>query len=110
VTLRVLLAAPDSEATARRVAEVDESRESFANGISLSVSMLRELHDAVSREVYYYYDALPIWRLISLDHTVYASPFSSTLEGHQATTYKVAASADGTLHGGFRRVFDELRR
>lgn len=108
VGLRVLLAGPDSETTARRAAEIGESRESFASGIRLSVSRLRELQDVARLEVYYY-DALPIWRLIALDHTIYASTFASTLEGHQTTTYKIAASADGTLHSGFRRVFNELR-
>jgi hypothetical protein len=44
--------------------------------------------------------------LIALDHTIFASTFSGTLEGHQTTTYKMAASADGTLHSGFRRMFD----
>ncbi|HET9658586.1 MAG TPA: hypothetical protein VFP72_24775, partial [Kineosporiaceae bacterium] len=106
--VRVLLADPDSEATARRAAEIGESRESFASGIRLSVSRLRELGDTVSLEIYYY-DTLPIWRLIALDHTIYASTFSSRLEGHQAATYKIAASSDGTLYGGFRRTFDELR-
>lgn len=108
VVLRVLLAAPDCEATARRAAEIGESRESFAGGIRLSVSRLRELQDVVCLEVYHY-DALPIWRLIALDHTIYASTFASTLEGHQTTTYKITASVDGTLHSGFSRVFDELR-
>jgi transcriptional regulator with XRE-family HTH domain len=107
MTVRVLLADPDSEATARRAAEVGESRESFARGIQLSVSRLRELRDTVSLEIYYY-DALPIWRLIALDHTIYASTFSSRLEGHQTATYKIAASSDGTLYGGFRRTFDEF--
>jgi hypothetical protein len=49
VTLRVLLASPDGEASAKRAAEVGESPESFADGIRLSIVRLRELADAVDQ-------------------------------------------------------------
>jgi hypothetical protein len=49
VTLRVLLASPDGEASAKRAAEVGESPESFADGIRLSIARLSELADAVDQ-------------------------------------------------------------
>lgn len=109
VTLRVLLAAPDSEAAAKRAVEIGESPESFVSGIRLSIARVRELADTVDLQVYLY-DTLPIWRLVGLDDTLYASTFAEQWEGHESPTYKVVNTTGGALYRGFRRTFEDLRQ
>jgi transcriptional regulator with XRE-family HTH domain len=107
-SLRVLLVDPDSAAAAQRAAEIDESLEAFSAGIKLSLVRLRELAADVPTEVYLY-DALPVWRMIGMDDTLYVSSFSAQWEGHESPTYKLMNTTGGALFRGFRRTFDDLR-
>jgi transcriptional regulator with XRE-family HTH domain len=107
-TLRVLLVDPDSPAAVQRAGEIDESLEAFTSGIKLSLVRLRELAAAVPVEVYLY-DAVPVWRMIGMDDTMYVSSFSETWEGHESPTYKLVNTTGGALFRGFRRTFDDLR-
>jgi hypothetical protein len=103
----VLLLDPTSEAAARRATEIGESVESLAGGIRLAEARLRELTDAGHVEVYLY-RALPVWRIIRLDRTLFVSTFDLTWEGHQSPTYKVIDTPHGPLYRGWRRGFDAL--
>jgi hypothetical protein len=107
--LRVLLARPDAEATAKRAVEIGESPESFASGIRHSISRVRELADVVDLEIYLY-DRLPVWRLVGLDDTLYAATFADRWEGHESPTYKLVSTPGGALYSGFRRTFEDLRQ
>jgi hypothetical protein len=46
--------------------------------------------------------------MIRLDDTLYLSAFSARAEGHRSGMYKLTAAANGVLHGGFTRYFDDL--
>lgn len=107
---RALLVDPASKAAQRRAAEVGESHESFASGVNLCVARLRELKEQTGAQVeVYFYDLLPTWRVLALDQVQFVSAFGTDHEGHTSPMYKIAASAHGALHRGFRRFTDELR-
>ena len=107
-SLVVLLLDPEGTASTIRAREVGESVESFTAGIRLSIARLRELPSSHQLQVYLY-DALPVWRLIRLDQTMYVSSFTADREGHQSATHKITETPNGSLHAGFQRVFDHLR-
>jgi transcriptional regulator with XRE-family HTH domain len=107
-TTRVLLVHPDSPAAGQRATEISESAESFASGIQLSLARLRELAAAVPLEVYLY-DALPVWRMIGIDDTLFMSAFAAEWEGHESPTYKIVSTEGGAFYRGFRRMFEDLR-
>jgi transcriptional regulator with XRE-family HTH domain len=105
--VRVLLLDPDAPAVAVRAAEIGESSESLAGGIRLAEARLREL--APGRQfAAYRYRALPTWRIIRLDTTMYLSAFTTGWEGHESAVYKVMHTPAGPLFGGFRRMLDSL--
>lgn len=111
VRVRVLLLDPDAPATASRAAEIGESAEAFAAGIRLALSRLAEFsgHPCVMLETVLY-DTLPTWRMLGFDGTLYLSAFGAASEGHRSGMYKLTAAADGVLHAGFLRQFDEMWR
>jgi transcriptional regulator with XRE-family HTH domain len=103
----ILLSDPDAASTATRAAEIGESADSFTGGIKLSLTRLAELRrDGLA---VYLYDALPVWRLIALDETLYVSAFATIWEGHESPTYKIVTTSGGALHGGFTRTFRDLQ-
>ncbi|MFJ1938843.1 MULTISPECIES: helix-turn-helix domain-containing protein [unclassified Kitasatospora] len=105
--LRVLLLDPDSPAAERRAAEIGESTESLAGGIRLAEARLRELAGYGRVEVYRY-SAVPVWRIIRLDRTLFVGAFDADWEGHESATYKVLATPHGPLYRGWRRQFDVM--
>lgn len=111
VSVRVLLLAPDAPAAALRAAEIGESAESFAAGIRLSLARLAEFrdHPHVTMQTAVY-SSLPTWRLLAFDGTLYLSAFGASSEGHRSGMYKLTAAADGVLHAGFLRQFEEMWR
>ncbi|MCW2919737.1 MAG: family transcriptional regulator [Actinomycetia bacterium] len=111
VQVRVLLSDPDAPATAIRAAEIGESTESFAAGIRLALSRLAEFtdHPYVHLQAKVY-GTLPTWRMLGFDDTLYLSSFGASAEGHRSSLYKLTAAADGILHSGFRRHFDDQWR
>jgi transcriptional regulator with XRE-family HTH domain len=111
VQVRVLLLDPDAPAAAVRAAEIGESAESFSAGIRLSLARLAEFgdHPHVTMQTAVY-RALPTWRMLVFDGTLYLSAFGVTAEGHRSGMYKLAAAEDGVLHAGFLRQFDEMWR
>lgn len=111
VRLRVLLLRPGTSAALRRAIEVGESPEAFDAGLQLAVTRLGELGalDSVAVEVYQY-EALPVWRVIAIDDTLYVSTFAESWEGHESAVYKIVPTAAGPLYRGFRRAFEDLRR
>jgi hypothetical protein len=56
------------------------------------------------------YSCLPTWRMLAFDETLYLSAFGASAEGHRSGMYKLTAAADGVLHAGFRRYFNDLWR
>jgi transcriptional regulator with XRE-family HTH domain len=107
--VRVLLADPDAPAARARAAEIGESAESFAAGVRLSVSRLAELAARPGAELRVaLYAEQPTWRMIRLDDALYLSAFSARSEGHRSGMYKLTAAANGVLHAGFTRYFDDL--
>ncbi len=109
VQVRVLLLDPVSAAASTRAEEIGESTEAFEAGIRLSLARLAELddHPTVRLDARLYGD-LPTWRLVGFDDTLYLSAFGTTHEGHRSGVYELAAAANGVLHSGFRRYFDDL--
>jgi hypothetical protein len=107
--LRVLLLRSDSAAVHRRAAEIRESPEVFLAGLTLAEAKLHEVASMprISLEVYGY-DALPVWRLIGIDDTLYVSTFAEAWEGHESAVYKVVPTPLGPLHRGFQRMFEDL--
>lgn len=46
------------------------------------------------------YTALPVWRIIRTDRSVFLSVFGHAVEGHQSEVHRLDA---GLLHAGFAR-------
>lgn len=109
VTVRVLLLDPDAEASAIRAREIGEPADSFQDGIRLSISRLRDLAGlpSVQLKIALYSD-LPTWRIIRADSVLYLSSFSNWAEGHRSGVYKLTAAANGVLHAGFARHFEDV--
>jgi transcriptional regulator with XRE-family HTH domain len=109
VRARVLLLDPDAPAAVVRAREVGERPDAFTAGIRLSISRLAELrdHPLVDLQVALYPD-LSIWRIMRLDDTLYLSAFGRWLEGHRSGMYKLTAAANGVLHSGFVRHFEDV--
>jgi hypothetical protein len=107
--LRVLLLRPNSDAARRRAEEIDEPAESFSTGIVLALARLREIatFPQVTVEAYEY-DTLPVWRIVSIDSTLFVSTFAPDWEGHESPVYKLVSTQIGPLYGGFRRTFEDL--
>lgn len=105
--VRVLLLDTKSPALADRAAEIGESTESLAAGITLSETRLRELSNVCDLRVYRY-KLRPTWRVIRLDDTMFVSTFDAGWEGHESATYKIMATGQGPLHRGFRRLFESM--
>lgn len=105
--VRIALLDPDSDALARRAAEIGESAESLASGVRLAEARLRELADTCDIGVWRY-RMLPTWRLIRTDDTMFVGAFDSGWEGHESATYKVMATPHGPLYRGFRRMFEAV--
>lgn len=111
-TVRVLLLDPDGEAARRRAAEIGEGYGSFRSGVRLSIELLRDLADETGTVQCHLYVLMPmlIWRVISLDTTIFVSAFGDKDEGHTPPMYRLVESPHGALHRGFRRFMDDLRR
>ncbi|HEY5833456.1 helix-turn-helix domain-containing protein [Streptomyces sp.] len=105
--VRVLLLHPDAPALGARAAEIGESAESLAGGVRLAEARLREIAPGRRLEVHRY-RALPTWRIIRCDSTMYVSAFDAGWEGHESAVYKIMATPHGPLYRGFRRMFDAL--
>jgi len=108
VRVRVLLLDPDAPAVAVRASEIGESSDAFADGIRLSITRIAELtdHPCINLQVALYQE-LPTWRMIRLDDTLYLSAFGRWSEGHRSGMYKLTAAANGVLHAGFIRHFQD---
>lgn len=109
VRVRVLFLDPDAPAARVRAGEIGEGPEAFRAGIRLSISRLADFagHPFVDLRVRVYMD-LPTWRLIRLDNVLYLSGFGTWSEGHRSGMYKLTAAANGVLHAGFVRHFEDL--
>lgn len=104
---RVALLDPDSDALAHRAAEIGESAEALAGGVRLAEARLRELAGACDIGVWRY-RAMPTWRLIRMDSTMFVGAFDAGWEGHESATYKVMETPHGPLFRGFRRMFEAV--
>jgi hypothetical protein len=105
----VLLLDPDAPAAAVRASEIGESTEAFAAGIRLCIARLAELADYRSLDLRVaLYSDLPTWRIIRLDDVLYLSAFGEWSEGHRSGMYKLTAAANGVLHAGFVRHFEDV--
>lgn len=109
VRVRVLLLDPDAPAAAARAREIGEQPAGFTAGIRMSIARLGELasYPHIGLRVSVYRD-LPTWRMIRLDDTLYLSAFGKWSEGHRSGMYKLTAAANGVLHAGFLRHFDDV--
>lgn len=109
VQVRVLLLDPDAPAAGVRAGEIGEGSDAFRAGIRLSISRLADFaeHPFVDLRVRVYWD-LPTWRVIRLDNALYLSAFGKWAEGHRSGMYKLTAAANGVLHAGFVRHFEEV--
>lgn len=105
--VRIALLDPESDALARRAAEIGESAESLASGVRLAEARLRELAGTCDIGVWRY-RMLPTWRLIRTDDTMFVGAFDSGWEGHESATYKVMETPHGPLYRGFRRMFEAV--
>ncbi|MFE9323618.1 helix-turn-helix transcriptional regulator [Nocardia sp. NPDC052278] len=105
--LRVLLLSPDSAAVARRADEIGESAESFAAGIRLATTRIKELTaQGISIEVYTY-DQIPVWRIIRIDEVLFVSAFTIQHEGHASPIHRIEPSPRGVLHKAFVRTLEQ---
>lgn len=111
VRVRALLLDPDSPAVAVRAAETGESAPSYASGIRMSLARLAELegHPVVRLEAAVY-SALPVWRMLVFDGTLFLSAFTPKAEGARSGMYRLTAASDGVLHAGMTRQFEDMWR
>jgi transcriptional regulator with XRE-family HTH domain len=109
LAIRVLIVDADSEAAARRAAEIGESAAAFAVSIRLAEHKLVELAATPGLVLAAYrYSTLPTWRVIALDDTMFVSTFDEEWEGHASPIYRVDVATGGALYRGFRRMFQEM--
>lgn len=109
VRVRVLLLDPDAPAAVIRAREIGEPADSFLAGIRLSIARLAEFTSLPYVEIQVaLYSELPTWRIIRADNVLYLSAFSNWGEGHRSGMYKLTAAANGVLHAGFVRHFDDV--
>jgi hypothetical protein len=109
LAIRVLILDPESEAAARRAAEIGEAPAAFAVSIRLAEHKLAELAQAegIVMEAYRY-AILPTWRIIALDDTMFVSTFDTDWEGHESPVYRIDVAGGGALYRGFRRMLAEM--
>ncbi len=107
-TLRVLLLHPDSDAAARRAAEIGETAEQMATGIRVAEASLRALADQGGKVELYFYSTLAVWRIAAVDSVLYVSSFDTKWEGHESQITKIVGSPGGALYAGFHRMLTEL--
>ncbi|WP_225320878.1 XRE family transcriptional regulator [Streptomyces luteolifulvus] len=105
--VRVALLDSDSDALAKRAAEIGESAESLASGVHLAEARLRELADSCDIGVWRY-RMLPTWRVVRTGSTMFVGAFDAGWEGHESATYKVTETPHGPLFRGFRRMFEAV--
>lgn len=111
VAVRVLLLDAESAAARRRAAQLGAPADSFCSEIRLVEAGLREFAASTARialEVYRYH-VVPAWRLIRVDDIQYVSTLCDGWDGAGAEVYRLAETAHGPLHRGFRQVFEDLR-
>jgi hypothetical protein len=48
--------------------------------------------------------------MLAFDGILYLSAFAAASEGHRSGMYKLTAAADGVLHAGFLRHFEDMWR
>lgn len=48
--------------------------------------------------------------MLRFDDTLYLSAFGASSEGHRSGMYKLTAAANGVLHAGFLRQYDDAWR
>lgn len=108
IALRVLLLNPESDAAAHRAAEINESAEQMAAGIRVAEASLRAMANSGANVELYFYASPAVWRIISIDGTLYVSSFNSAWEGHESSITKIAASPQGALYHGYARMLDQL--
>jgi hypothetical protein len=108
--LRVLLSAPGTAEAAQRADEIGETSATFTAGLELALARLAEIAElpGVTAEVYRY-ATLPVWRIVAVDDTLFVATFAESWEGHESAVYKLVPTTAGTLHRGFRRMFDDIR-
>jgi hypothetical protein len=109
VRVRVLLLDPDAPAASARAREIGEQPTGFTAGVRMAIARIGELADCphIDLRVALYRD-LPTWRMIRLDDTLYLSAFGKWSEGHRSGMYKLTAAANGVLHAGFLRHFEDV--
>jgi transcriptional regulator with XRE-family HTH domain len=109
LAIRVLVVDADSDAAARRAAEIGESAAAFAVSVRLAEHKLAELAATPGLTLAAYrYSTLPTWRVIALDETMFVSTFDEEWEGHASPVYRVDVATGGALYRGFRRMFQEM--
>lgn len=109
LVVRALIMSPDGPAAVQRAAEIGESVEAFSTAIHLAQHKLADLakKDGIELSAYRY-ATLPVWRLISVDETMFVSTFDEEWEGHASPVHRLESSGGGALYRGFRRAFDGL--
>jgi hypothetical protein len=107
VTVRVLLADPDSPACRRRAEEIGESAELMAEGTRLCLTHLRDLALDARLDVRLT-TTLPVWRLVRLDDVLYVSVSAPTRKGHWSPVRRLVRDVDEPLFTGFEYTYTEL--
>jgi transcriptional regulator with XRE-family HTH domain len=104
--VRVLLLHPDSPAVARIAEEIGETPRFLAASLRFSEDLLGEMAElgTVRLEVYRYRTP-PVWRMIRLDATVFASVIGCRSDSRTSLVYRLAPTAPGCLSYGFDRLF-----
>lgn len=109
LAIRVLILAAESDAAARRAAEIGEAPAAFAVSIRLAEHKLAGLAhaDGIALEAYRY-ATLRTWRIIGLDDTLFVSTFDADWEGHESPVYRIDVATGGALYRGFRRMLTAM--
>ncbi len=108
IQVRILFLDPNSKYVEIRARELDENTDRYKKGILLAQDSFRELKDRRVTIEAKMYDALPIWRLMSLDQYLYVSSFLPSKEGHHSAIYEITAEEFSSLYNTFMREFEYL--
>lgn len=110
-TVRVVLAAPESEQTAGRAAAVNVRLADYKRAIGTSVTRLRDLrrqHHAVEGR---YYDGAPNWKMLITSRTAWIQYYAPGTHVDQTPVWRFDVTKDGNgLYHLFAAEFDRIWR
>lgn len=106
--VRCLMLNPNSEYSADRATEIGESSSAMSSGIKYSINEINELRTKYNLDMEVrLYDALPTWRYIGFDNSIYVSSYLPETDGYN-TAMHLLVDTPYSHYNAHRRFFESL--